>query len=217
MGVCLVTSLAPAAGPPRRATAPEHGGTSRPLPAPGCRQPKKTMNFSLAGVPEKQGGLGSTLAAPQAVKAGLTQPESPQESHPEQREPESSHQGPRRACPPQQCPAPCFPPPHTSLSFLLLPVGCPKASRCRIITAFSSAEATQEKLQHLPFLPPHPSAESTPPFNFHQLFTEWRAAVWSLNCLFRPWGCQPRPLQPFGAAGAMASDNESTFVQGDGH
>lgn len=156
MGVCLVTSLAPAAGPPRRATAPEHGGTSRPLPAPGCRQPKKTMNFSLAGVPEKQGGLGSTLAAPQAVKAGLTQPESPQESHPEQREPESSHQGPRRACPPQQCPAPCFPPPHTSLSFLLLPVGCPIASRCRIISFFLSRSHTR-KASASPF-------PATPPF-----------------------------------------------------
>ena len=40
MGVCLVTLLAPAARPPRRATAPEHGGISRPLPASGCQQPK---------------------------------------------------------------------------------------------------------------------------------------------------------------------------------
>lgn len=43
-------------------------------------------------------------------------------------------------------------------------------------------------------------------------------SVWSLSRLFRPRGGQPHPLWAGGlAAGVMASDNEPTFIQGDGH
>ena len=121
---------------------------------------KKTVNFSLAGVPEKQGGLRSILAAPQAVRswansAGISP------GNPSRGEGAPVQPGPPRLTPsvpssaasgPLLSSSPYFP-------FLSAPAGCPIASSCRdyhsfLLSRTTASNARKASASPFPAAPP---------------------------------------------------------------
>lgn len=186
----------------------------------------------LSRSPWKRAGFPSAPAGPQAALSQADRAGGLKETHPDGREPKSGLGWPPRL--PLSLPScgayPCTPPHIPPLLLPALPApASPVASQMLGLAQQKRCRPHKKSLSISLSCRPQPSAETTPPFNFHQLFIAGRAALLpglEPEAPTRPpqtcpgrggGGCQLRPLQARGAAGAMASDNEATFSQGDGY